>query len=160
MNEPKFPKSRRDCIARELDAEVVIYDPERHKGHCLNSTAAAVWKLCDGRQSSSDIAKLLSDQFSAHIDEQVVQLALQQLGAAHLLEQPGLRVKPPSRRAALRRITVGAAVALPLITSMVAPEPANAQSCLHNLQSCTSNAQCCSGICAGTPPVGKVCVDG
>jgi hypothetical protein len=147
MKERQFPRARVDWPSREFDAEVVIYDPQRHLGHCLNSTAAAVWKLCDGNNSPLQIARTHSQQFSTQVDETVVLLALEQLADAHLLVETVAPVESPSRRVAIQKIGIAAAIALPLITSIVAPTPARAASCLHNGQPCTSNADCCSGNC-------------
>jgi hypothetical protein len=148
MKERAFPRARVDCLSREFDDEVLIYDPQRHEGHCLNSTAAAVWRLCDGSSSPSQIAIVLSRQLlSARVDQPVVRLALEQLADAHLLIEPEVPTKLPSRRFAIRRIGIAAAVALPLITSIVAPTPANAATCLHGGMPCSSAAQCCSTVC-------------
>jgi len=147
MKQRKYHRARSDCLSRELYDEVVVYDPRRDVGHCLNSTAAAVWKLCDGETSPSEIASALSQQLSSRVSESVVHLALQQLVAAHLLVEPELSVELPSRRLAIHKIGVAAAIALPLITSVVAPTPAHAVSCLPGGAPCSSGSQCCSGIC-------------
>ena len=147
MKERAFPRARVDCLSRELDDEVVIYDPQRHEGHCLNSTAAAVWKLCNGNNSPSQIAGIVSRQLSARVDGPIVQLALEGLADAHLLVEPKAMVVSPSRRVAIRRIGIAAAVALPLITSIVAPTPAHAVTCFPDGHPCSSPAQCCSRIC-------------
>jgi hypothetical protein len=147
MKQRALPRARKDCLSRKLDDELLIYDPQRHEGHCLNSTAAAVWKLCDGKNSPSQIAGIVSRQLAARVDEPIVQLALERLADVHLLVEPVMPVELPSRRAAIRRIGIAAAVALPLIVSIVAPTPAHAASCLHGGQACSSNAQCCSGFC-------------
>jgi hypothetical protein len=62
MNQPALPRARKDCLLRKLDDELLIYDPQRHEGHCLNSTAAAVWRLCDGKNSPLNIAGIVSRQ--------------------------------------------------------------------------------------------------
>jgi hypothetical protein len=147
MKQLALPRARKDCLSRKLDDELLIYDPQRHEGHCLNSTAAAVWKLCDGRNNPSQIVGMLSRQVSAQVDRHVVRLALEQLEDAHLLEPTGT-VELPSRRAVMQRIGIAAAIALPLITSIVAPTPANAVTCLHGGSPCSTGGQCCSGICA------------
>jgi len=147
VKERQFPRARVECLSREFDHELLIYDLQSDAGHCLNSTAAAAWKLCDGNNSPSQIARTLSRQFSAQVDESVVLLALDQLADAHLLVEPAVSTKRLSRRVALRRIGIAAAIALPLVTSIVAPTPAQAASCLHNLSPCSANAQCCSNLC-------------
>ncbi len=147
MKDRQFPRARADCLSREFDSELLVYDPQRNVGHCLNSTAAAVWKLCDGNNSPSQIARALSRRLSAQVDERVVLLALDQLANANLLVEPEAPVKLSSRRVAIRRIGIAAAIVLPLVTSIVAPTPAQAASCLHNLQPCANNPQCCSNLC-------------
>jgi len=157
MREQQFPRARQDCLSREFGDEVLVYDLQRNVGHCLNSTAAATWRLCDGNNNSSQIAGTLSRPLSVQVDESIVQLALDQLGDAHLLVEREAPTEHPSRRVAIRRMGIAAAIALPLVTSIIAPTPAQAASCLHNLQACTSNAQCCSGLCA---PAVHTCVGG
>src|SRR5882762_9744546 len=147
MKERQFPRARVDCLSREFGNEVLVYDLQRDVGHCLNSTAAAAWKLCDGNSSPPQIARTLSRQLSTRVDEAVVLLALDQLAAAHLLVEPEVPVERLSRRVALRRIGIAAAIALPLVTSIVAPTPAHAASCFPDGHACTSAAQCCSGLC-------------
>jgi hypothetical protein len=157
MKNRQFPRARLDCLSREFDSELLVYDPQRNVGHCLNSTAAAAWKLCDGNNSLSQITRTLSRQLAARVDESVVLLALDRLADAHLLVAEEVRVERPSRRLAIRRIGMAAAIALPLVTSIVAPTPAQAASCVHNNQPCSSNAMCCSGVCV--PIVGR-CLGG
>jgi hypothetical protein len=147
VKERQFPRARVDCLSREFDSELLIYDPQRNVGHCLNSTAAAAWKLCDGNNSPSQIARTLSRQLSVPMGESVALLALDELADAHLLVERVVPAKRLSRRVAVRRIGIAAAVALPLVTSIVAPTPANAASCFPDGHACVSAAQCCSGRC-------------
>jgi hypothetical protein len=147
MKEPQFPQARLDCLARQFDSDLLIYDPERNVGHCLNSTAAAAWKLCDGSNSPSEIARTLARQLSAPIDKSVVLLALDQLAEAHLFVEPVVLAKRLSRRVAVRRIGIAATIALPVVTSILAPTPANAASCFPDGHPCLSAAQCCSHLC-------------
>ena len=157
MKARQFPQARQDCFSREFGSELLVYDPQRDVAHCLNLTSAAAWALCDGNNSPSQIASTLSRQLSVRVDEQVVLLALAQLKETHLLLEPEVFIQRPSRRVALRKIGTVAAVALPLITSIVAPTPAQAVTCLHNNVPCANNAMCCSGICV--PVVGR-CLGG
>ena len=157
MKERQFPRARLDCLSREFGEEVLVYDLQRDVGHCLNSTAAAIWKLCDGNNSPSQITRAFSRKLSARVDESVVRLALDQLANANLLVEPKVPVEYLSRRVAVRRIGLAAAIALPLVTSIVAPMPAQAASCLHNNQPCANSAMCCSGVCV---PVLGHCLGG
>ena len=55
-----LPLARKDAlIVSELEDEVLVYDLKRDKAHCLNSTAASVWKRCDGKLAVTDMTRLL-----------------------------------------------------------------------------------------------------
>jgi hypothetical protein len=58
------PTPRSDLTTRVVDEEVVILDRANGMVHRLNATAAAVWKLCDGRHDEIVIA----DQVAAAFD--------------------------------------------------------------------------------------------
>lgn len=150
MKEGEYPRARLDCLEREFGDEILVYDRERNVGHCLNSTAAAAWKLCDGKKSTSELAKILTQRFATPVDESVVLLAIEELSQARLLVEPEKPARRTSRREAIRAIGIAGAIALPLVTSLVAPTPARAASCLANGRPCVSNAQCCSGHCGVT----------
>ena len=128
-----LPKARREgIISKETDGELLIYDRERDKAHCLNLTAALVWKNCDGLRNISELARAVSREMDTTIDEAVVQLAIRQLDRDHLLENSGETYRLPtdlSRRAVVRRLGV-AAVLLPLITSISAPTALANVSCI------------------------------
>ena len=147
------PQARKEgLVVQELEDEVLVYDQDRHKAHCLNETAAAVWKHCDGKTTVDEISTLLEKQLRMPVDKDVLEFGLDQLEKAQLLEEPISRAsngKAISRREVMRRIGVGAAVALPLVTSIVAPKAAQAANCSANGQSCTVNANCCSNNCVG-----------
>lgn len=145
------PTARKDVlVVEELPDEILIYDTKRHKAHCLNQTAAIVWKHCDGRTSIPDLTRILRKESKVPVDDEVARLALEQLGKAHLLQEPIAGTKGVSRREAMRKIGLAAAVSLPLVTSIVAPTPAQAATCLPGGAACVSPAECCSGVCAGT----------
>lgn len=148
------PKARQEgLVTQQLADETLVYDQERFKAHCLNRTAALVWKHCDGKKTASAIALALEKEAGSPVAEELVWLALDQLGKSRLLTE---RVIPAgvagiSRREVIRRVGIAAAVALPVVTSIVAPKAAHAINCRTSGQPCTTSAQCCSGICnAGT----------
>jgi hypothetical protein len=147
------PCARADgLVVHALPDEVLVYDLEGHKAHCLNQTAALVWKYCDGQTTVTQMASILEREMHTPIPEDVVWLALRQLGKACLLAEQlqaprsGAKV---SRREVMRRLGWGAVIALPLVTSIVAPTAVEAASCLSTGSACTTSAQCCSGVCAG-----------
>lgn len=151
---PTLPKAREDrLVIRELSDEVLVYDLERHKAHCLSRLAADIWRRCDGRTSVAEIAEDLRRERGATIEDEVVWVALKRLGKARLLEQT-LAEGPPSRprRELLRRV---AAVGGLSVLSITVPTAALAASCIaagSNApadcvdKTCTSadGRQCCS----------------
>ena len=150
-----MPRARgsAELVVEELPDELLVYDTLRHKAHCLNSSAAQVFRMCDGRTSVDAAAAAL-----AHAGlpggVEVVEFALAELERAELLEAaPPVTRRAPSRRTALRRIGLiaGASLALPLIQSIVAPSVAQAASACGAL-----NQPCCNGtscdatlVCSG-----------
>ncbi len=131
-----LPRAREDrLVVRELPDEVLVYDLSRHKAHCLNPPAALVWRHCDGRTTVAEMAALLEKQLRSPADEAVVWLALDRLGRAHLLREPAV---PPgaaaryTRREVMRTMGMGAAVLVPMVTSIVAHAASGSASCVAN----------------------------
>jgi len=151
-NAGSIPRARREgLVIQELPDEVLVYDRERDKAHCLNQTAALVWGYCDGKTTVSTMARSLErDLNTNNVDEKIVWYALDQLSKDHLLEES---VVPPTllggmtRRQMVHVLGVAAVIAIPLVTSIVAPTPAQAATCLANGAPCTGSQQCCSGLC-------------
>ena len=152
-----LPQSRLErLVVQEMPDETLVYDLECHKAHCLNQTAALVWRHCDGRTSIREMADTLHREAGLPADESIVLLALGQLGKARLLDgaaKPPVKLPNGGRREALKRIGLvgGAAALLPLITSIVAPTAAEAATCKASTAPCMSSAECCSGLCNGAP---------
>lgn len=144
------PRARQSSlVVQELADELLVYDQERFKAHCLNRTAALVWKHCDGKKTTKEIALALEKEVGLPVGEELVWLALGQLGKSRLLTE---RVAPTSargisRREVIRRVGLAAAVALPVVTSIVAPKAAQAANCRASGQACAASAECCSGLC-------------
>jgi hypothetical protein len=149
-----LPKARQEKIViKQIADEVLVYDCARDKAHCLNRSAAAVWQRCDGRTTVGEIARLLGTD-SETVNESIVWLALAELHRSHLLEEPQRlpqSILRMSRREAVRRIGLGAAIALPLVASITVPMPAQAATCKHANQPCATGSECCSGVCTGSP---------
>ena len=151
MTERYLPAAMKTkLVVRELEDEVLVYDAEGRRAHCLNRTAALVWKSCDGKTPVSRIAERVGRQLSSPLAEEVVWLALSQLADFDLLAPDASRPESLghiSRRMMLRRLGTAAAVSLPLITAVVSPTAAQAQSALP----CDENTPC---------PEGQTCVAG
>ncbi len=137
-------------ITQELADELLVYDERKHKAHCLNETAWKIWEECNGENSVAEISERTSQKLQAPVDEEMVWVALDALGKNGLLKER-VAVDAMSRRAMMRRLGIGAAIAIPVVTSIIAPKAISAATCLASGQPCTSSAQCCSGLCnAGT----------
>jgi len=145
------PEARKEgLVVQELADEVLVYDLERHKAHCLNQTAAWIWKRCDGQTTAADMARLLQSESQGPVSESIIWLALDQLERDHLLS--GRIARPSaiprlSRRELVRQLGLAAAITLPLVTSIVAPTAGQAASCLHGGAVCKTSSQCCSFLC-------------
>jgi hypothetical protein len=152
------PRARVEAlVVEELDGETLVYDLQRNEAHCLNGTAARVWRYCDGRTSVRQLAARLGRELGEPIDEDVVWLALRQLYKARLLRHPLVLPagRSTSRRSVLRRLSLAAAL-VPVVLSIVAPEAVEGASCnapvgRPNGCPCTLAAQCASLRCIGNP---------
>jgi hypothetical protein len=154
-NDHPLPHARaNDIVIRELPDELLVYDLKNHKAHCLNKTAAAVWKYCDGKKSVAELALLVEKDLNTTVDEAAIWLAIERLSKANLLKK---QVTVPAgsprlgRREAMRRLGLGSTLAVPVVLSILAPTAHAACTVLNNGSSCSSNAQCCSGCCSDTP---------
>jgi len=158
-----LPHARhKDLLVQELPDELLVYDLESHRAHCLNKTAALVWKRCDGLTSFSAVARDLSNEVSSPIDEDVVRLALDQLEKAHLLDGQ-IELKPRQDRVSRRKLikTIGIAAAIPLVTSLTAPMiHAGVSACTFE---CMIHADCasiitgaCTKCCNVNSPTGPI----
>jgi len=138
------PGARREnLVTTEVKDEVLVYDKERHHIHHLSQTAAAVWRLCDGQRTVSDVAQ------ATGIEEDAVHMALHKLKDANLLDgalAPDMRGNQ-SRRSLMKKVGIAA---VPAIVSITAPSAANASS--HPCTGCF--------LCACVPPRTPICING
>lgn len=152
MNKTQTPLARKDgLVIQEMPDELLVYDLETNKAHCLNETAYSVWKACDGRNTVSDIAAMLEDG-----SDELVWLALVQLGENDLLDKKeGLSMNGRSRRELIKKVGLASVVALPLVASLTAPTSVLAAvSCAcSGIIDCTSTPGCPTGGC-----VSNMCV--
>src|SRR5215471_5028646 len=98
-----------DLIIKRLDDETLVYDLRTDRAHCLNSTAALVWRHCDGRRSVHDLGELLSRDLSSPAGPELARLAVFELARKKLLVEvdPALRTAPRvSRRTMVRTLGV------------------------------------------------------
>ena len=150
MDQPKHPRARAEgLILERMDGELLIYDLERHRAHCLSEAAALVFERCDGKSGAAQIAGRIQRELGIPVDRQLVRLALDEIARHHLLEDSRpRRAAGVSRRDLIQKLGLAAATGLPLIRSIVAPEPVEAVTCKDSGEPCSGSAECCSGLCA------------
>lgn len=144
MNNSQRPIARKNgLVVQEVPDEVLVYDLDTNKAHCLNQSAALIWRSCDGNNSVTQIARLVESQSGGKVTEDFVWLAIDQLSENNLLEQQmTANFNGQSRREVIKKIGLASMVAVPVIASLVAPQSAlAAQSC-----NCNNPGQC------STPP--------
>ncbi|MGQ0543255.1 MAG: PqqD family protein [Blastocatellia bacterium] len=126
MTNPQFPTARKTgLVVQEVTDEVLLYDLESNKAHCLNQTAALVWKSCNGNNSVSEIAKHLESQTGGKVSDDLIWLAIDQLSEKNLLEtRIESRFAGQSRREVIKKIGMAAVIGLPIVASLVAPKSA------------------------------------
>lgn len=150
MNHSELPAARTaGIVVQDAPSEVLVYDMESDKAHCLNQTAASVWRACDGKTSVGEIAELLSSTAGGKVSEDMVWLALDQLSEHNLLQSSiTTKFEGESRRSVIKKIGFASMVALPVIASLVAPQSVLASaSCV-----CTTPINCQTGGSANCPP--------
>jgi Coenzyme PQQ synthesis protein D (PqqD) len=166
-----YTARRRNLVEQQSDTECLIYDLQTNKMYCLNETATRIYHLCDGTNSVSKITAKLSKEFKSPINEHFIRLALEQLKKNNLLENNddvSIDFGNLSRRAVIRKIGLATAVALPVISSVIAPLAASASSTCATTNRdlgcpCTQNSQCAptsggNGCCENVISSDRTCV--
>jgi hypothetical protein len=110
---------KKNLATAELSGETVIYDLDRHRAYCLDGTASAVWRFCEGACNPGVIARRLRRKMGWTADEALVERALDQLQVAGLIEGAAL--------ARALRIRSRAARQPSLVSSIVVPTSARTQ---------------------------------
>lgn len=158
MKSSQIPVARKEgLVIQETTDEVLVYDLTTNKAHCLNQTAAIIWKSCDGHNTITDISNLIGSEGGAPVHEDLIWLAIDQLNEKNLLEKElASSFAGRSRREVLKKIGLATVVALPIVASLTAPTSALASTscacsgvgdCLG--QTCPNPGNCNpSGVCA------------
>lgn len=151
MNKPNARKE--DIVVQQVENETLIYSLKENKAYCLNETSALVWSLCDGKRTTSTIADKMSKRLKTPINKEFVWLAIDMLQKQDLLAN-GKRINSGfeniPRREVIRKIGFTSAIALPMISNVVAPKAISAQSCVGNLaigSTCQADCDCSSNSC-------------
>ncbi|NOT47855.1 MAG: PqqD family protein [Acidobacteria bacterium] len=149
MKNPQNPVARKSgLVIQEVPEEVLVYDMNTNKAHCLNKTAALVWRSCDGNRSVSEIANHVGSLSGERVTDDFVWLAIDQLNENDLLEkQIEADFRGLSRRDVIKRIGLTSMVALPVIASLIAPPTAMAAASCN----CNQNFDCTVAPNLGCP---------
>jgi hypothetical protein len=150
----KLPNARTtDILVQSLNGETLIYDQKTNKSYCLNSTSAIVFAACNGETTLEQLK-------SQHdLPDEIVFLALDELKKNDLIKDEYFSpFAGMSRREMIRKAGLASMIALPIVSSLVAPAAtsaassvcgcgaaANSNARLQNC-SCASNDDCC-GVC-------------
>lgn len=135
-------------MIEECEDELLVYDREHKRAHCIGATAARVWRACDGKTDVDGLSRALD------LSRDTVLRALDDLEASELLDLPELQVVNGNgngngltrRELAWRSAKVGAAAAtVPLVYSIAVPSamaqasPTNFQCSIFTVDSCGSS---------------------
>ena len=174
----KLPEAKTlNIVVQESEKETLLYDLENNKAFCLNETCASVWKKCDGTSGIGEIAEAMSKEIGTTVSNDVVFLALEELKKNEIVSDfdgeysqfDGL-----SRRDVIRKVGFASMIALPVVSSIVAPKAANAQSatgavldqCGAGFPTCGAGLACIATFTAAIPAtfsstgIGQCCSGG
>jgi len=124
---------KQGLLTETLDDELLVYDQNRQLACRLNRTAALIWEHSDGKRGVDDLVALLHSELGELADEDLVLITLDRLDEQGLIESGYTHRDPDasrmSRRRFIRRVGVvgSAALALPVVQSIIAPSSAAAQ---------------------------------
>lgn len=140
----KLPKSRNENIlVQNLDNEILIYDLITNKAFCLNETSSKIYQHCDGKTSFDDLRR------KYNFTDDIIFLALDGLKLETLLDDNSKYISPfadLSRREVIRKVGLGTMIALPIVSSIVAPSAVMAASICLTSGTARGNTTTCCGI--------------
>ena len=158
MSNSQNPTARQEgLVIQEMPNEVLVYDTNTNKAHCLNQTAAFIWKSCDGNNSVTDISRLVGSEFGGAVNDDFVWLAIDQLNKDNLLAaQVASKFEGMSRRDAIRKIGLASVIALPVVASLAVPNSVLAVASCANVPCNLTGAPpvTCNSPCVCSQPTG------
>jgi len=163
MENSHLPIARKEgLVIQEMPDEVLVYDLNTNKAHCLNETAAMVWKSCDGKNTVSDISQTMAQKLNASVPEDLVWLAIDQLSKDNLLEREiQTKISGMSRREVIKKVGFASMVALPVIGLLSFPKTALGATCRASAcgvqADCAPSQICCRGTCQASLPCSPAC---
>lgn len=84
----KQPERRGELVQSASSEGWTVYEPTTDSLHVLNDSAKAIWELCDGATSPSEMAAAISELTGLDLDsaKRDVNATLDALAQLHLLE--------------------------------------------------------------------------
>ncbi|HRH42345.1 MAG TPA: hypothetical protein PKY82_12025 [Pyrinomonadaceae bacterium] len=127
----RLPKAKtNNLVTQQSGKELLLYDLTNNQAYCLNETATIIYQFCDGEKSSNEL------KIQHNFSDELIYLALVELKRQNLLEENyNLPFDRISRRQVVKKIGFSSLLALPVISSIVAPTAA------ATLSSCTPPGQ-------------------
>lgn len=113
----KLPRSKTEnIVVQNLESETLIYNLETNKVFCLNETSALVYQACNGQTNFEEIKN------KHNLPDEVIFLALDLLKKENLLEENfSSPLEGMKRREVIKKIGLTSMIALPIISSLMAP---------------------------------------
>lgn len=121
----KLPKMRENILIQNSKGEVLVYNLKTNLAYCLNETAGKVFNSCDGIQTVNEL------KLRHGLTDEIIFFALDNLKKENLLAENTEYVSPfagMNRREVIRKVGLASMIALPLISSLIAPSAAEAAS--------------------------------
>lgn len=157
-----------NIVIQEYRDEILIYDLQTHKTYSLNQTASLVYKACDGKTSLTEL------KAKSRLSDEMICFTLDELKNENLLIDTDSYISPflgMSRRQVIKQVGFASFATLPIISSLIAPTAANAQSgcatcgtlgtqCGSVSDGCGNTLNCgdCSGFGLQYSCVGNTCL--
>jgi hypothetical protein len=155
-----LPRLKAGLLKHDLDNQVLIYDSADDRVHLLDATTARVYSLLEQDVWTYESAAAeLSRRPGVAEAKGLVDLAIDELRSARLLDNPGGSIDM-SRRELLRSaaLTGAAALLLPAIVTLTAtPGYAQGSATVGHCGACTDSSQCMNGETCQTNTGGTAC---
>ena len=161
-------------VCTQVAQELVIYHEETETAHALSEQAVKVWLRCDGTKTVKEIIEALvaEEAFSEADALRLATSSVKQFFEAGLLDESNLPSRVHDRRDFIE--LAGKVAMFPVLTSVLVPKPAAAQSSMIMGPACCTtftttitpgqcndvDGCCCSGVFGfipGAPDVVIVC---
>jgi hypothetical protein len=121
MDSSDLPQRVDGLLVERTSNELLVFNDISAEAFALNETAAMVYDLCDGSTTIADMVPLLAERTELPADQRVVELAIEELVDAGLIELEAFGAPTIGRRSLITKLglTAAAMAALPVVESIV-----------------------------------------